>query len=115
MKADTGFMVFIGSLILGWSLLGFWNLNHEFCWIVNDAISDRFYGVGVAVMFTGCAHLINSGRRFGWKKAITEFFFFTTISNLCDELFFDPFLVSAWEWLIAAAIWIYLIYKNRYK
>lgn len=111
----NSFYVFFASLVIGWSLLLFWNLNHEYCWITDGTLSDRFYGSGVAIMFLGCAHHINSARRYGWEKALTEFFFFTTISSLCDEVFFNPLIVSVWEWLLAATVWIFLLYKNRDK
>lgn len=113
MAKDRPFYLFLSGVILGWGLLLTWNLNHHYCWITNPDISDRLYGCGTALIFLGCAHLINSGKRFGWKKAITEFFFYTTISNFCDELFFDPFVNSPWEWILAALVWFYLLYHNN--
>ena len=107
---------------MGWAFRLFWDLNHSFKWVVSG---DFFWGTGYALVLFGCAMYIDSTiqvkpawikKRWIYKlaKTFTQFFLFTSISNLCDELFFNPMKVSAGEWIMAILMWVAIHYFNTY-
>jgi hypothetical protein len=114
------FFVFVWSVIVGWAFRLTWDLNHFYHWFPDG---DFFWGVGYAVILFGCAIHINNTINRRWfknrwayiiSKTFTQFFFYTAISNLCDELFFNPNEVSAGEWITASIMWGLIHYYNAY-
>lgn len=114
------FIVFVVSVLIGWAFRLFWDLNHSYHWIPSG---DFFWGTGIGVILFGCSIYIDSTvkrkmfrkRNVYWlSKTFTRFFLFTAISNLCDELFFDPTRTSAGEWIMAAIMWAVIHYYNTY-
>jgi hypothetical protein len=45
----------------------------------------------------------------------SRLFLFTSISNLCDELFFNPFVVSWEEWFLALLVLTFLYFQAIWK
>jgi len=101
------FGVFAIGLIVSFILITTWNLNHTFHWIESG---DKLYGSGFAVILMACAYHIHATTKQGARKIITTFFLFVSLSNLLDELFFDPFCLNWFEY-ISAFIITPLIYK----
>ena len=112
------FKIYVACILTGWAFRLFWDLNHVYNWML---YGDWFFGVGIAVMFFGCSVYIDSTiirRKFDkrWQylmcKMFTRFFLFTCISNLCDEMFYDPFVVSFHEWATAFFVFSALYAKS---
>ena len=115
------FKIYVFCIIVGWSCRLFWDLNHVYHWIKSG---DAFFGIGIAVMFLGCAIYIDStikrktfSKRHEYllAKIFTQLFLFTTISNLCDEALFDPYEVSSHEWGTAFIIFLSLYIKAVWR
>ena len=77
---------------------------------------DFFFGVGIALIIIAGAIYIDSTKTNGSAKIFTRFALFTAVSNLCDEVFFDPFIVSWNEWVTALAVLVGVyIYERKKK
>jgi tellurite resistance protein TehA-like permease len=94
-------------------------MNHVFGWIPSG---DFFWAVGLAVMLFGSVWYIDSTvdrskfssiRLYWLAKSFTRLVNYTACSNLCDELFFDPLVVSWQEWVTALLVF-FIAYGVHY-
>ena len=109
----SGFKIYVYLTILGLLFRLSWDLNHSYKWLSDG---DRLYGAGSGLILVGCAIYIASTKKKGWQKVFTRVFFYTAISNLCDEILFDPFRVSWEEWVSALFVLVIVyIYENKEK
>lgn len=106
------FKIYVILSVVGFMFRLFWDLNHSYNWIVD---ADLFYGIGIGLLFIGCAIEIDSRQSKGWQKIFTRFWLFTAISNLCDEVLFDPYDVSWQEWVVALVVLISVYLYERKK
>jgi len=105
------FNIFWIGLVAGLGFLLLWNLNHCFNWVENG---DVLYGLGTALTLLSCSRYINVTTKRGWRKIITEVFFYITLSNFFDEIIFDPYKVCIWEWISALLTWIFIHFYHNY-
>lgn len=106
------FNIFAVCLAVGLIMIAYWNLNHVYRWYQS---LDFCYGSGFAIVLVGCSYLINELIE-GKRKLITLPFFYLSLSNLMDELFFDPFVVSIYEYISSLAIiTIIYFYETRLR
>jgi hypothetical protein len=106
------FKIYVALTILGLSLKLYWDLNHVFEWIKDG---DFFFGVGIALIIIAGAIYIDSTKSRGWQKVFTRLALFTAVSNLCDEVMFNPYIVSWQEWVTALSVLIGVYFYERYK
>jgi putative Mn2+ efflux pump MntP len=115
------FKLYVLCILTGWAFRAFWDLNHTYHWIPSG---DFFWATGLSVMLFGCAIYIDKNtvsKSFPNKacfviaKMFSRLFLFTSISNLCDELFFNPFVVSWEEWFLALLVLTFLYFQAIWK
>lgn len=106
------FKIYVILTIVGLLFRLFWDLNHSYHWVKDG---DFYFGVGFALIFIAGAIYIDSTKSNGWPKVFTRFALFTAISNLCDEVLFDPFIPSWQEWVTAVAVLIGVYIYDRKK
>lgn len=107
--------VFVFCVIVGWAFRALWDLNHAFKWLKSG---DFFFGVGYALILFGCGYYIRStikrkmfAKKWHYQLAsiFCDLFFYTCVSNLCDELLFDPYVVQWQEWVAALGV-LFVLY-----
>jgi|TARA_R110000851_G_scaffold267356_1_gene419839 glycogen synthase len=106
------FKIYVVLTVLGLSFRLYWDLNHVFKWIKDG---DFFFGVGIALILIAGAIYIDSTKSNGWAKVFTRFALFTAVSNLCDEVMFNPYIVSWQEWVTALVVLIGVYFYERYN
>tara|TARA_R110002167_G_scaffold168263_1_gene365942 strand:- start:134 stop:496 length:363 start_codon:yes stop_codon:yes gene_type:complete len=106
------FRIYVILTIIGFLFRLSWDLNHSFEWLENG---DFLFGVGFGLIFIAGAIYIDSTKKRGIAKVFTRFALFTAISNLCDEVLFDPFVVSWQEWLTSLIVLIGVIIYDKRK
>jgi len=106
------FRIYVILTILGFLFRLSWDLNHAFEWLEDG---DFLFGVGFGLIFIAGAIYIDSTKKHGIAKVFTRFALFTAISNLCDEVLFNPFVVSWHEWVTALIVLfgIYIYDKRK--
>jgi hypothetical protein len=108
MKGSFG--VFTIGLIVSFILITTWNLNHVFHWMESG---DKLYGTGFAIILLASAYHIHAVTPNGLRHVITVFFLFCSLSNLMDELFFDPYVVNFYEYLTAFILTPLIYHRER--
>jgi len=99
-------------------MITFWNLNHTFKWYED---LNWYYGVGFAVALFGALFHVHDSvckdeKSSKFQEIVSKLFLFLSLSNLVDELFFNPFVVNWHEYLTALITLTAIIHvTNRTK
>jgi hypothetical protein len=102
MKPAFVYLVFIGMIAC---------ITCNLLWLF---LGLNTYYLGVAFLIMCCAISINSAVS-GSLKWVSETFIVYSISNMLDEILFDPSKVSINEYIAAATILIYHLCKHGTK
>ena len=107
--------IYIVLTVCGWGFRLYWDLNHFYHW---QESGDFFWGTGIALIIVGATLYVDRDVRMMafekvWKywlyRSFTQLGFYAAISNLCDELFFDPYHGGWEEWATAAGVFVSLL------